>query len=241
MIDVLIVDDNKNLIELIEKSFSKINNIKIKYKAYNGKEAIKIIDSKSDYDLIILDLIMPNKDGLYVLEFIKENEIDKKIIVSTSFSNDNMIKKISKYNIDYIMMKPYELSDLESIISNVVFGSKTNNILDKELISILHDLGFSSHIKGYKYIIDGIKLVINNPIERVTKELYPRVAKKYNTTSSRVEAAIRHAIEVSWNKGDLNLIDDIFRNSIDMNKAKPTNSEFITTIAEKLRLEYNII
>ena len=108
------------------------------------------------------------------------------------------------------------------------------------ITKILHDLGVPSHIKGYQYIKEGIMLIYENPrmIGGITKELYPEIANKYNTTVSRVERAIRHAIEVSWNRGDWDLMDEIFGHSVDVDKAKPTNSEFIVTVADKLRLEY---
>jgi two-component system response regulator (stage 0 sporulation protein A) len=143
-------------------------------------------------------------------------------------------------------LKPFELYDLENRILDVFkqLDKKSINLFHNNLeISItrmLHELGMPSHIKGYQYIRDGIVMVYNNPdiIGGITKELYPDVAIKYNTTVSRVERAIRHAIEVSWNRGNWDLMEEIFGHSVDIDKAKPTNSEFIVTIADKLRLEF---
>ena len=115
------------------------------------------------------------------------------------------------------------------------------NNIQKSITNTLHELGVPSHIKGYQYIREGIILVYESPklVGGITKELYPEIAKKFETTVSRVERAIRHAIEVSWNRGNWQLMEEIFGHSVDIDKAKPTNSEFIVTVADKLRLEYN--
>ena len=248
-IKVLMIDDNKSLVDMIEEYFSDNEKIKVVKKAYSGLEGIKVIDkNRNDYDVIILDLIMPNKDGIYVLDEMKKRGINKPVIISTSYNQDEMIRKVSEYGVRYFLLKPYDLTDLESRILELSnFELKENkNInlfhsgLQMSITKILHDLGVPSHIKGYQYIKEGIMLIYENPrmIGGITKELYPEIANKYNTTVSRVERAIRHAIEVSWNRGDWDLMDEIFGHSVDIDKAKPTNSEFIVTVADKLRLEY---
>ena len=248
-IKVLMIDDNKSLVDMIEEYFSDNEKIKVVKKAYSGLEGIKVIDkNRNDYDVIILDLIMPNKDGIYVLDEMKKRGINKPVIISTSYNQDEMIRKVSEYGVRYFLLKPYDLTDLESRILELSnFELKENkNInlfhsgLQMSITKILHDLGVRSHIKGYQYIKEGIMLIYENPrmIGGITKELYPEIANKYNTTVSRVERAIRHAIEVSWNRGDWDLMDEIFGHSVDVDKAKPTNSEFIVTVADKLRLEY---
>ena len=248
-IKVLMIDDNKSLVDMIEEYFSDNEKIKVVKKAYSGLEGIKVIDkNRNDYDVIILDLIMPNKDGIYVLDEMKKRGINKPVIISTSYNQDEMIRKVSEYGVRYFLLKPYDLTDLESRILELSnFELKENkNInlfhsgLQMSITKILHDLGVQSHIKGYQYIKEGIMLIYENPrmIGGITKELYPEIANKYNTTVSRVERAIRHAIEVSWNRGDWDLMDEIFGHSVDVDKAKPTNSEFIVTVADKLRLEY---
>lgn len=246
---LLIIDDNKNLVDMIEEFFLDHKFIKVSLKAYSGEEGIKLIESRiNDYDAIILDLIMPNKDGIYVLEEMKKKNINKPVIISTSYNSDSMIRRVSEYGVQYFLLKPYELSDLENRIvelSNTVEKENKNiniyhNNLQISVTKILHELGVPSHIKGYQYIREGILLLYNNPemIGGITKELYPEIADKFNTTVSRVERAIRHAIEVSWNRGDWDLMEEIFGHSVDIDKAKPTNSEFIVTVADKLRLEY---
>ena len=248
-IRVLMIDDNKSLVDMIEEYFSDNEKIKVVKKAYSGLEGIKVIDkNRNDYDVIILDLIMPNKDGIYVLDEMKKRGINKPVIISTSYNQDEMIRKVSEYGVRYFLLKPYDLTDLESRIlelSNFELKENKNinlfhNGLQMSITKILHDLGVPSHIKGYQYIKEGIMLIYENPrmIGGITKELYPEIANKYNTTVSRVERAIRHAIEVSWNRGDWDLMDEIFGHSVDVDKAKPTNSEFIVTVADKLRLEY---
>ena len=248
-IKVLMIDDNKSLVDMIEEYSSDNEKIKVVKKAYSGLEGIKVIDkNRNDYDVIILDLIMPNKDGIYVLDEMKKRGINKPVIISTSYNQDEMIRKVSEYGVRYFLLKPYDLTDLESRILELSnFELKENkNInlfhsgLQMSITKILHDLGVPSHIKGYQYIKEGIMLIYENPrmIGGITKELYPEIANKYNTTVSRVERAIRHAIEVSWNRGDWDLMDEIFGHSVDVDKAKPTNSEFIVTVADKLRLEY---
>ena len=246
---LLIIDDNKNVVDMIEEFFLDHKFIKVSLKAYSGEEGIKLIESRiNDYDAIILDLIMPNKDGIYVLEEMKRKNINKPVIISTSYNSDSMIRRVSEYGVQYFLLKPYELSDLENRIielSNTVEKENKNiniyhNNLQISVTKILHELGVPSHIKGYQYIREGILLLYNNPemMGGITKELYPEIADKFNTTVSRVERAIRHAIEVSWNRGDWDLMEEIFGHSVDIDKAKPTNSEFIVTVADKLRLEY---
>ena len=146
------------------------------------------------------------------------------------------------------MLKPFELAELEKRIleatEDINYGSKSIDLyhhnLQISITNILHELGVPSHIKGYQYIREGISILYERPevIGGITKELYPEVAKTYDTTVSRVERAIRHAIEVSWNRGNWDLMEEIFGHSVDIDKAKPTNSEFIVTIADKLRLEF---
>lgn len=247
---LLVIDDNKNLVEMVKEYFKKISNIDVSLVAKDGNEGIRLIDKKTnEFDIILLDLVMPNKDGLTVLEHINNNKIDKKVIVLTSYNTQDMIRKVSELGASYFVLKPFELSDLESKINLVskVINSRSesldlfHNNLQISITKTLHELGVPSHIKGYQYIREGITLVYKRPeiIGGITKELYPEIAKKYNSTVSRVERAIRHAIEVSWNRGNWDLMEEIFGHSVDIDKAKPTNSEFIVTIADKLRLEFS--
>ncbi len=248
-IKVLMIDDNVELVKMVKEYFSDHADIDISLIAHDGVEGMRMIkENQCDYDVVLLDLVMPKRDGVSVLEEMKSLEIDKKVIVLTSYNNDNMIRKLSQLGINYFMLKPFELSDLDKRIHSCfeVATEKRNidlfqNSLQLSITKILHELGMPSHIKGYQYIREGIMLIYKNPdmIGGITKELYPEIASRFDTTTSRVERAIRHAIEVSWNRGNWDLMEEIFGYSVDIDKSKPTNSEFLVTVADKLRLEYH--
>ena len=247
-IKILMIDDNVNLIEMVREYFKDHNKIELAIESHDGEDGLnKILNSAGNYDVILLDLIMPVKDGLYVLEELKKRGIEKNIIVETSYNEPKIIRKVSEYGVNYYVLKPFNLSDLEDKILSVfdTQESKTINLYHSNLqISItkmLHELGMPSHIKGYQYIREGITMIYNDPniIGGITKELYPELASKFDTTVSRVERAIRHAIEVSWNRGNWDYMEELFGHSVDIDKAKPTNSEFIVTVADKLRLEFH--
>ena len=245
---LLLVDDNIELVNMIKEYFAGHANIKVVKEAYDGQEGINYIkNNQDDYDVILLDLIMPKKDGISVLEDMKKRNIDKKVIVATSYNASETIRRVSEMGVSYFLLKPFELSDLEKRVMDItkVNESSNKNIdfahnnLQISITKVLHELGIPSHIKGYQYIREGIGIIYERPelVGGITKELYPELADKFRTTVSRVERAIRHAIEVSWNRGSWDLMEEIFGHSVDIDKAKPTNSEFIVTIADKLKLE----
>ena len=248
-IKLLMVDDNINLVEMVKEYFKEHELIELSYSANDGQKGIDLIEKEKDnFDVLILDLIMPNKDGIYVLSEMQNRGINKKTIVSTSYNASEVIREVSEYGVNYFILKPFDISDLEKRILELTKNKKDSknidfyhNNLKIAITKILHELGIPSHIEGYQYIRDGIGIIFERPetIGGITKELYPELAQKYETTVSRVERAIRHAIEVSWNRGDWDLMEDIFGHSVDIDKAKPTNSEFIVTIADKLRLEFH--
>lgn len=250
-IKVLMVDDNVSLVEMIKEYFKNSDKIKIALEAYDGKEGIEVIESKqNEYDIIVLDLIMPKKDGMYVLEEMKKRKIDKKVIVATSYNAQEVIREVSEYGVNYLILKPFDLEDLEKRIIEACSKQKEGKTIDFETHSVqvsitkmLHELGIPSHIKGYQFLRDAINIVFDRPdvIGGITKELYPELAGKYDTTVSRVERAIRHAIEVSWNRGSWDMMEELFGHSVDIDKAKPTNSEFIVTLADKLRMDFHKI
>lgn len=247
-IRLMMIDDNVQLIEAVKEYFSNSSKIEVVYEAHDGLSGIELIEKEKDnYDVIVLDLIMPNKDGLYVLEEMKNRGIDKKVIVSTSYNTVEVIRQVSDYGVSYYLLKPFDFVDFEKRILELTNKKESKNIdlrynnIQMSITKILHELGIPSHIKGYQYIREGVGIIFEKPetIGGITKELYPELAIKFDTTVSRVERAIRHAIEVSWNRGDWNLMEEIFGNSVDIDKAKPTNSEFMVTIADKLRLDYH--
>jgi len=247
-IKVLVVDDNEGLVGLIKEYFSSSEKVEVVASAANGEEAIKYLSDKNfSFDLMLLDLVMPGKDGIAVLEYMKENNIKKKVIVMTSYNEEETIRDVSEYGVRYYCLKPFDLSDLNNKIIQTITNKKNNEkIIELEnrdiqiqVTKLLHALGIPSHIKGYQFIRSAILMVYENPsfIGGITKELYPDLSIKFNTSIQRVERAIRHAIEVSWLRGDIDLMEEIFGHSVDIDRAKPTNSEFIVTIADKLRLE----
>ena len=248
-INILMIDDNINIIEMVKEYFKQSEEVNILFEAHDGEEGINEIEKNKDkIDLIILDLIMPNKDGIYVLNEMKKRNINKKVIVATSYNAAEVIREVSEYCVSYYILKPFDLSDLEKRIYDITKKEKSNKNIDfytsnlqVSITKMLHELGIPSHIKGYQYIREAVNIIFENPsvIGGITKELYPELAKKFNTTASRVERAIRHAIEVSWNRGNLDFMEEIFGYSVDIDKAKPTNSEFMVTIADKLRLDFH--
>lgn len=250
MSKIMLVDDNEVIIDLYERTLKEISGIDIVAVAKDGEQAIEILENNvENIDLIILDIVMPKKDGIDVLKFMKDNNINKKIIVVTSCNSEITIRSVTELGANYYLLKPVDMNALVEKIKTLTKDNKVNlgfNIDDKNLqvnvTHILHELGVPSHIKGYHYLREGIKLLYNNPelIGGITKELYPSIAKKFSSTDTRVERSIRHAIEVSWNRGNWDLMQELFGYSVDIDKAKPTNSEFIVTIADKLRMDFNI-
>lgn len=234
---------------MVKEYFKDNEDVNIAFEAHDGEEGInEITKNKDKIDLIILDLIMPNKDGIYVLNEMKKRGINKKVIVATSYNAAEVIREVSEFGVSYYILKPFDLSDLEKRIYDITKKENNNKNIDfytsnlqVAITKMLHELGIPSHIKGYQYIREAVNIIFENPsvIGGITKELYPELAKKFNTTTSRVERAIRHAIEVSWNRGNLDFMEEIFGYSVDIDKAKPTNSEFMVTIADKLRLDFH--
>lgn len=248
-INVLMIDDNESIVNKVSEYFSKHEVINLVLTAVNGSEGLeKIINYQDKYDLILMDLIMPELDGIALLEAMKQRGINKHIIVLTSYKKEYTVKAVSEYNIDYYMLKPFSMDSLEKRILEImnfkeIKTSDRENELRIKISDMLHNLGVPSHIRGYQYIRDGILMMYNEPTmaKGVTKDIYPELANRYQTTSSRVERAIRHAIEVSWTRGDYRLMEKYFGNSLDYEKSKPTNAEFIVTLTDRLRLDNKVV
>lgn len=241
---VAVIDDNESVLKSIEDRFENHEVIKIVNTFNDGKEALKyLLNKRGEYDLVILDILLPNIDGIKILEELKKNSIKTKVIVLSSFKDDYTIRKIQKLNADYFMLKPVDASILESRIIDIIKSKNEiklalNGSIELKVSNLLHDLGIPSHVRGFKYIREGILLLYSSEsvVTLVTKDVYPEIAKMYETTSTRVERAIRHAIEISWIRGDFNLLEEIFGNSVDTEKGKPTNAEFLNTIADRLKI-----
>ena len=250
MINVLMIDEVSSIKEFTEFLDSKSStHVNIKYKYSDGLEGLEAIKKHLDeIDCIVLSLVLPSFDGVGILKYLKNENINKRVILYTHNTNLDLLKLLGDYRILFILYKGTDLNLLEDRILDVgklkaKYALKENKPvkeMTKEISRLLHDLGMPSHIKGYQYIRDSIELMYNNPnvLGGITKEVYPFIADKYNTTPSRVERAIRHAIEVSWTRGDYDLMEEIFGHSVDFDRAKPTNSEFLATIADKLCLEF---
>lgn len=251
-IKVGIADDNKEFCHILIEYLSNQGNIEIIGTANDGNQALELLKNNSP-DLLILDIIMPYLDGIGVLEKLNEQQLKRpKILILSAVGQEKITQKAIALGADYYILKPFDLemlskriveimeSDLD-VVSKAVFPvikAKKSYDLETMITEIIHDVGVPAHIKGYVYLRDAISLVIDNLeyLNSVTKMLYPRIAEKYNTTPSRVERAIRHAIEVAWSRGKVDILNDLFGYTINDEKGKPTNSEFIALIADKLRL-----
>jgi two-component system response regulator (stage 0 sporulation protein A) len=240
---VLIIDDNQNLIERVKQYFRNHAVINIISEAHDGKEGLDIILKEQSFNLILLDLVMPNKDGIYLLEELKKRNQSLDIIVISGLGEEEVIRKTCSYGVKYFILKPFDIKDLEKRILDFIYYKEKFDVdkLNMEciLIKLLHSLGIPSHIKGYQYLKEGICLLYNNPLltNHIMKDLYPKIALKYNTNVNCVEKSIRHALEIGWNRGDYKLMEEIFGHSISFNKTKPTNLEFMVTIVDKLKID----
>lgn len=242
-VNLVIVDNNLAVSSSIKKYLEVKNEVNVVACIKDGEEALEyLVNHQNDYDVIILDLVLPKIDGISLLENIKRKDINKKIIVLSGYKNDNVSQKLSNLNVDYYMIKPFSLESLWERLKDLYkfdyFESNKQINIEIEISDLLHNLGIPSHVRGYQYIRDGVLYLYNKNgyVSYITKEIYPEIAEKYDTTSSRVERAIRHAIEISWDRGDLNLMENLFGHSIDYERSKPTNSEYINTIADRVKL-----
>lgn len=241
-IKVIIIENDDNIKRNLINYFKEGCGIKILSTFDNGEVALNyIINHINDIDIIITELLLPGLDGESLLNEINKKKNNIKTIVTTSYKDSNIIYNLNNYNIKHYLLKPYSLLTLEKKIRNCfskIEYSNSNNT-ESKISKILHDLGIPSHISGYNYIKDGILIMCYNNVKYVTKEIYPVLANKYDSTPSRVERSMRHAIEVSTFRGNLKLMEEIFGFSVDFENTKPTNFEFISTIAEKIKLEQN--
>lgn len=265
-IKVGIVDDNKDFCEVVESYLRKQENIDVLFVANDGLQAIEKLNSgKPIPDILILDLIMPHMDGFGVLETLNTIELEKypRVIIASAIGQDSIIQKTMAMGAQYYLVKPINLNMLVKRIQQVhdtlskeqadsesskfkknwvLKDSAAEHDLEIDITNLIHEIGVPAHIKGYKYLRDAIMLVVGNMdlLDAVTKELYPTIAAMNNSTSSRVERAIRHAIELAWNRGKIETLEAIFGYTVKTDKGKPTNSEFIAIIADKLRLERKV-
>jgi two-component system, response regulator, stage 0 sporulation protein A len=248
---ILVADDNREFVEQLKEYLIKQEGIMEVLTSFNGTETLEAIQ-KYEPDVVVLDIIMPHLDGIGVLEKLNVSNVTKRprIIMLTAFGHESMTHRAVELGADYYILKPFDLDILVTRIKQSLEGTSSQgsafsgntNIqtrkLDVEVTNIIHQMGVPAHVKGYQYLRDAILAVINevNLLGAVTKELYPMIADKYATTPSRVERAIRHAIELAWDRGNIEMMNRFFGYTINIERGKPTNSEFIAMVADKLRI-----
>lgn len=240
---VYVVDSSDEFITRITTALTMQNDMYYAGSANNGKDALIQLKTLKDIDVILIELIMPIMDGFALLNELKAYYGNNKrpyIIATSSLVNQNILNLVTSLGANQFILRPYEV---ESFIKDIrlIDTQKESTVLSlqKQITDLLHEVGIPAHIKGYNYLRTAIEYSYENSdyIGQVTKILYPEIAKIYKTTGSRVERAIRHAIEVAWNRGNIDTIDEIFGYTISSSKAKPTNSEFIAMISDYLNIE----
>lgn len=261
-IKIVIADDNKEFTIILSEYLRTQEDFDVVGVAKDGIEAVKLVAANKP-DVLVLDIIMPHLDGLGVLE--KLNSMDDipmpKVIILSAVGQDKITQRAINLGAEYYVVKPFDMDIFIKRIRQLFASSRSapevrrtnvsvsktihinnSNSLEAEITNIIHEIGVPAHIKGYLYLREAIQMVVNDIelLSAVTKELYPSIAKKYNTTASRVERAIRHAIEVAWSRGKVETINKIFGYTVHNDKGKPTNSEFIAMIADKLRLKQKL-
>lgn len=256
-LNVAIADDNDRILELLGEIVSSDKELTLVGKANNGEEMYQIIKNKEP-DVVLLDLIMPKMDGLSVMERVNEDKTLKKspnFIIITAVGQERITEDAFKKGASYYIMKPFHnetvlnrIKHIQNEVQNLqkekikaidYTGGMKEISLENRVTDMIHEIGIPAHIKGYHYLRDAILMAIEDMdvLNAITKILYPTVAKRHQTTSSRVERAIRHAIEVAWSRGKLDTLEELFGYTVSNGKGKPTNSEFIALVADTIRLE----
>lgn len=261
-IKVLVVDDNKRIVTILKEALERESDMKVVGTASDGEEALRKISTLRP-DVVLLDLIMPKVDGLGVMERMKKGAptMSPEFVVVSAVSQERVTENAFRLGAAYYILKPFDtrvvVSRVRAVgqnekdgeqgqrVINTVFENKHRRMedtLESDVTDVIHEIGVPAHIKGYQYLRDAIIMSVNDSemLGAITKVLYPTIARNYKTTSSRVERAIRHAIEVAWSRGRMETIEELFGYTVNSGKGKPTNSEFIALIADKIRLEYKL-
>ncbi len=249
---IMLVDDNVELRRTMREHLQRQENMRIAAECGTGLEALDAL-AKTPVDVIILDIIMPQMDGYAFLEELNRQQMENppQVIVVSALGRDDFIMRAVELGARFYMIKPIDLNVLTGRIREVCGQASdspaTNRIslpgraptIDEKLASLFLTIGIPAHIKGYSFLREAVKMVIENPdvINRITKELYPGIGKRFNTSASKVERAIRHAIEVAWSRGRIDTLNKAFGCRVATKEDKPTNGEFIAMIADKLALE----
>lgn len=249
---VLIADSGRDFQTMIREALSRDGEIQVVGSSYDGVDALKKVDILKP-DVLIIDVILPSLDGIGVLERLSMRSDRPMIIVASSISGEKTAQNCISLGAEYYMVKPIDpnsllsrikmLKDEHAAAGKIMSRSDFTAVqpdMETMVTEVIHEIGIPAHIKGYQYLRRAIMMVVDDldVINSITKELYPTVAKEFKTTASRVERAIRHAIEVAWDRGDTEVLNSFFGYTIANSKGKPTNSEFIAMIADKLRLQF---
>ncbi len=256
-LNVAIADDNERMLDLLGEIIESDRELNLVGKAKNGEDMYQIIRTKEP-DVVLLDLIMPKMDGLSVMERVNEDRTVKKhpsFIVVTAIGQERITEDAFEKGAAYYILKPFNNDTVLQRIKNTSRRLRNGtsqgmpegtpspaapeDSLETRVTDMIHEIGIPAHIKGYHYLRDAIIMAVEDMdvLNAITKVLYPTVAKKHQTTSSRVERAIRHAIEVAWSRGKLDTLDELFGYTVSNGKGKPTNSEFIALVADTIRLQ----
>lgn len=245
---ILISDDSADFGAICQKALRE-KGYEVLLRKRDGFEILSAISSEKP-DLVVMNALMVHVDALGIIRSLKGREDAPRFIVTSAFDNPMISKEIMQSPKCFYMLEPFSLPELYDRI-DMMFGFEmsqakeaarkryTDHDLEVMITEIIHQIGVPAHIKGYHYLREGILLSVKDiaMINSVTKQLYPAVAKKFGTTSSRVERAVRHAIEVAWDRGDVDTLDAYFGYTVQNSRGKPTNSEFIAMIADKLRMQ----
>lgn len=241
---ILLVDENEQTLNELKENFGQ-SNFEVVGVATNGITALEEIKNLKP-QVIVMDVVLSGFDGFSLIEEVNKLKLNTKIIILSSLSLDGFISKAMDLGVSYYMIKPFNFEVLKSRILDVLnsqsgknFGVVKNKNLEEKITNIFITVGIPAHIKGYQFLREAIKMAIDNPeiINSITKKLYPSIAEKFETSASKVERAIRHAIEVAWNRGKIENINSLFGVKVYANNEKPTNGEFIALVADKMLLE----
>ncbi len=245
---VILLESNQAVLEQLKTAFNESKDFTVLHAGDDGDVGIKEILSMKP-DLVLVGMFLKGTDGCGVIRAVKKTWSDAKI-VATGISNDTVIERAMEEGATYYLVKPFSMAtamerirelmkDKQALVKESAVNKRSPITIEEKISEIFISIGIPPHIKGYGYLREGIKMMIEKPyvINSVTKELYPSIAKKFSTTASKVERAIRHAIEVAWNRGRIDAINAIFGARIYLGSEKPTNSEFIALVADKLILE----
>ena len=244
----IIANENPEENSSISKTLED-NNICVVGSCTNGNDASELVKQNPKADIMILDVLLAGKDGYAVMQEAKQINKSIKFIVISALSSATFVQKAMSLGAEYYMLKPVDYDALPQRIEDIMTPAKrvsevstrANNYkeLEEKITNIFITVGIPAHIKGYQFLREAIKLAIDRPdiINSITKELYPSIAQKFDTSASKVERAIRHAIEVAWNRGKIENINNVFGIKVYSNNEKPTNGEFIALVADKMLLE----